>query len=135
MAAAENLQTIKARGHHYIVAVRQSERDLWLAEFDAAAGFTEVIRRPSPHSPAQVKSPVMVKRGELGEQVYALCLSAGRQDKDRAIRAKHQGRLLPDLARVGQGQLKQRDLIQQASGRLRERYPPGARYDRIDHEP
>jgi hypothetical protein len=73
MAAAENLQTIKARGHHYIVAARQSERDLWLAEFDPAVGFTEVIRRPSPRSPAEVKSPVMVKAGRArGAGIRAL---------------------------------------------------------------
>jgi transposase len=139
MADAANLQRIKARGHHYLVAARQPERDRWLAEFEAAEGFTEVIRRPSPCNPAQVKSPLLVKRAELGDQVYALCLSEDRQDKDRAIRQKQEGRLLKDLerlaARIGKGQLKQRDLINQAIGRLRERYPRVARYYQIDYDP
>ena len=138
MADAANLQRIKARGHHYLVAARPPERDRWLAEFEAAEGFAEVIRRPSPRNPAQVKSQLLVKRGELGEQVYALCLSEDRQDKDRAIRQKQQGRLLKDLARlaarIGKGQLKQRDLINQAIGRLRERYPRVARYYHIDYD-
>jgi Transposase DDE domain len=56
MADAENLQRIKTRGHHYLVAARQSERDRWLAEFEAADGFAPVVRRPSPRHPAQVKS-------------------------------------------------------------------------------
>jgi len=51
MADAENLQRIKARGHHYLVAARQPERELWLAEFDAADGFVEVIRPPLPRNP------------------------------------------------------------------------------------
>ena len=110
MADAANLQRIKARGHHYLVAARPPERDRWLAEFEAAEGFAEVIRRPSPRNPAQVKSQLLVKRGELGEQVYALCLSEDRQDKDRAIRQKQEGRLLKDLerlaARIGKGQLR-----------------------------
>jgi hypothetical protein len=67
----------------------------------------------------------MVKRAELGDQVYALCLSEDRQDQDRAIRQKQESRRLKDLARltarVGKGQLKQRDLINQAIGRRRER--------------
>jgi transposase len=56
MADAENLQRIIARGHHYLVAARQSERDRWLAEFEAADGFEAAVRRPSPRNPAQVKS-------------------------------------------------------------------------------
>jgi transposase len=138
MADAANLQRIKTRGHHYLVAARQPERDRWLAEFEEAAGFEQVLRLPSPRNPAQVKSQVLVKRAELGDQVYALCLSEDRQDKDRAIREKQESRLLKDLARlvtrVGKGQLKQRDLINQAIGRLRERYPRVARYYRIDYE-
>jgi transposase len=82
---------------------------------------------------------MMVKRAEWGDQVYALCLSQERQDKDRAIRAKQEGRLLQDLkrlaARISQGQLKARDLINQAIGRLRERYPRVARYYRIQYDP
>ena len=139
MADAANLQRIKTHGHHYLVAARQPERDRWLAEFEEAEGFEQVLRLPSPRNPAQVKSQVMVKRAELGDQVYALCLSEDRQDKDRAIREKQKGRLLKDLARlaarVGKGQLKQRDLINQAIGRLRERYPRVAGYYRIEYDP
>jgi hypothetical protein len=84
-----------------------------------------VLRLPSPRNPAQVKSQVMVKRAELGDQVYVLCLSEDRQDQDRAIRQKQESRRLKDLARLtaraGKGQLKQRDLINQAIGRRRER--------------
>jgi transposase len=139
MADAANLQRIKVRGHHYLVAAHQPERERWLAEFEAPEGFAEVLRRPSPRNPAQVKSQVLIKRAELGEQVYALCLSEERKDKDRAIREKQEGRLLKDLerlaARTGKGQLKQRDLINQAIGRLRERYPRVARYYHIDYDP
>lgn len=138
MADAANLQRIKTRGHHYLVAARQPERDRWLAEFEEAEGFEQVLRLPSPRNPAQVKSQVMVKRAALRDQVYALCLSEDRQDKDRAIRDKQESRLLKDLerlaTRVGKGQLKQRDLINQAIGRLRERYPRVARYYRIEYE-
>ncbi len=139
MAYAENLQQIKARGLHYIVAARQPERDLWLAEFEAEQGFEQVIRLPSPRNPAQVKSQVLVKRRELHDQVYVLCLSQNRQDKDRAIRAKHETRLRKDLERltrrISKGQLRERDKIHQAIGRLRERYPRVARYYTIEYDP
>ena len=139
MADAANLQRIKARGHHYLVAAHQPERDRWLAEFEEPEGFAEVIRLPSPRNPAQLKSQVMVKRTALGDQVYVLCVSENRRDKDRAIRQKQEARLLKDLerlaARVSKGRLKARDLIHQAIGRLRERYPRVARYYRIDYAP
>jgi transposase len=139
MADAENLQKIRARGHHYLVAAHQPERDRWLAEFEQPEGFAEVIRLPSPRNPAQVKSQVLVKRSEPGEQVYVLCVSENRRDKDRAIREKQEARLLKDLerlaARVSKGRLKARDLIHQAIGRLRERYPRVARYYRIEYDP
>lgn len=139
LADAKNLGKIKARGDHYIVAAHQPERDLWLAEFETVEGFVEVLRAPSPRNPAQAKSQVLVKRTELGEQVYVLCLSENRRAKDRAIRDKHEGRLRKDLerlaARVSQGRLKARDLIHQAIGRLRERYPRVARYYRIEYDP
>ena len=139
MADGANLHRIKARGHHYLVAARPPERERWLAEFEAAQGFAQVIRLPSPRNPAQVKSQLLVKRAELGEQVYALCLSEDRQDKDRAIREKQESRLLKDrqrpAARITKGRLKQRDLINQAIGRLRERYPRVARYYRIEYDP
>ena len=68
-------------------------------EFEATDGFEQVIRRPSPRNSAQVKSQVRVKRTELGDQVYALCLSEDRQDKDRAIREKQEMRLLKGVCR------------------------------------
>jgi hypothetical protein len=37
-----------------------------------AQAFEEVIRPPSARNPAQVKSQVMVKRAEWGDQAWAL---------------------------------------------------------------
>jgi transposase len=61
MAYDDNLKEITDRQLHYIVASRQSERDVWLADFEDTEGFEEVIRRPSPRNPFQKKSHVQVK--------------------------------------------------------------------------
>jgi transposase len=138
MAFDENLAQVKARGHHYVVASRQSERNSWLAEFEDDEGWEEVVRTPSPRNPAQKKTRVWVKRQDKHEEVYVLCRSEGREKKDRAIRDKHEQRLLRDLgklkARVTAGRLKNSDKIHEAIGRLRERYPRVARYYRITYE-
>ena len=51
MAYEENFAQIKARGHHYLVASRQSERQAWFDEFEEEAGWQELLRQPSPRNP------------------------------------------------------------------------------------
>lgn len=138
MAYAENLKQIRARGHHYIVAGRQPERNQWLEELESDEDWQEVIRTPSPRNRFQKKTRVEVKRRHKGEEVYILCRSEGRQDKDRAIREAHEEKLLEDLARlkkrIAEEHLKQTEKIHQAIGRLKERYPRVARYYRIEYD-
>jgi transposase len=132
MAFDENLEQLRERGLHYLVASRQPERNRWLAEFEDLEGFDEVIRRPSPRNPHQRKSKVEVKLKRTQEETYVLCISDGRKDKDRAIRDKHEQRLLRDLeklqARIDEGRLTDTLKVGQAIGRLKERYPRVARY-------
>ncbi|MBI4455891.1 MAG: IS1634 family transposase [Acidobacteria bacterium] len=137
MAYQENLDQIRAHGLHYIVAGRQAERDQWLDELEQQDDWQKVIRTASPHNPDQKKTWVQVKRLQRGDEVYILCRSESRQQKDRAIREKQQQRLLTDLerlkSRIEKGRLKKTGKIQQAIGRLKERYPRVARYYRIDY--
>jgi transposase len=138
MAYDEDLDQIRARGHHYLVATRQPERNAWLDEFERDDDWEEVIRMPSPRNPDQEKSQVRIKRRQKGNEVYILCVSAGRQEKDRAIRENQEQRLRKDLeklqARIEKGQLKEAKKIYQAIGRLQERYPRVARYYQMDYD-
>jgi transposase len=138
MAYEENLQEIRAQGYHYLVASRQPERNAWLAEFDHEDDWEEVIRTPSPRNPGQKKSRVQIKRRRKGNEVYLLCVSEGREAKDRAIREKHERQLQQDLqalqTRIEKGQLQATAKIHQAVGRLKERYPRVARYYRMEYD-
>jgi len=138
MAYKENLEQIRAHGLHYLVAGRQSERNEWLDDFEKEADWEDVIRMPSPRNPFQKKSRVRIKRRQKGSEVYILCLSEGREEKDRAIRVKQEERLIKDLERlkerVEKGHLKKTEKIHQAIGRLQERYPRVARYYRIQYQ-
>ncbi len=138
MAFDENLQQIRARGHHYVVACRQSERVHWLDELEREQGWEEVLRESSPTNPSQKKSQVWVKRLETAEHLYILCRSEGRQAKDRAIREKQEKRLLADLGRLQARVAKKRVVeakVHEAIGRLKERYPRVARYYRLSFDP
>jgi transposase len=139
MAYEENLEQIRAHGHHYLVAARQPERMEWLAEYEKEEGWEEVVRPPSPLNPAQKKSRVVVRRVEKGEEVHVLCIGEERVEKDRAIREKHEARLRADLERLQQriarGHLKDEAKIHEAIGRLKERYPRVARYYAMLYDP
>jgi transposase len=138
MAFEENLEQIHKHGHYYIVACRQPERNQWLEEFEEVDGWEEIKRKPSPRNPFQKKTRVWIKRAETEGHLYVLCLSEGRQAKDRAIREKHEKRLVADLealrASVTSGRVKKSEKIHQRIGRLKERYPRVARYYRISYD-
>jgi transposase len=137
MAYDENLDQIRDRGLHYLVAGLQSERNEWLDELEKD-DWEQVIRVPSPRNPFQKKTRVEVKRRQKGDELYILCRSEGRKEKDRAIRETHEGKLLADVRklqeRIAKGRLKKEEKIHQAIGRIKERYPRVARYHRIEYD-
>ncbi len=138
LAYSENLQEIRDRKLHYVVAARQPERDEWLDDFEQEEGFEEVPREPSPQNPFQKKSLVRVKAIPHGAETVVLCTSAGRTAKDRAIREKQEDRLLKDLERLQRridgGRLQREIKIGEAIGRLKQRYPRVARYHTIRYD-
>ena len=138
MSSAQNLQEIRDHGFHYMVASRQGERTGHLDEFEDPEGWQELKRPVAPTNPFQHKSQVWIKRAPGSEEpVLVLCRSAGREEKDRAIRTTHEKRFLASLtklqARVASGQLKAEAKIQQAIGRLKERYPRVARFSQVTY--
>lgn len=148
MAFPQNIEEIRARGLHYLVATRQAEREPWVEAFETTDGFEEVIREPSPTNPAQKKSRVFVKRcrqtteddqGNRREETYVLCRSDGRLEKDRAIRERQEKRFLADAeklrAGVEKGRVKDEATINQRLGRLAERYSRVARYYETAYDP
>jgi transposase len=139
MAYAENLQQIRDRHLHYVVAARQPERDQWLDDFEDPEGFEEVHREPSPRNPFQKKSTVRVKHLQRNGACFVLCTSSERVAKDRAIRQKQEGRFLADVEKL-QRRIDQRRLVREvavgeAIGRLKERYPRVARYHTLSYDP
>jgi transposase len=138
MAYDENIAEFKKRKLHYVVASRQPERDRWLADFEDTEGFTPVLREPSPLNPGQKKSSIEVKTQTAEQQTYVLCRSEQRIAKDRAIRTKQEARLRADIdklaKRIAEGRLVKVAKINQAIGRLKERYPRVARYYRLSYD-
>ncbi|MEK6574205.1 MAG: IS1634 family transposase [Chloroflexota bacterium] len=141
LSGKEEIKKIQARGLHYLVAMRQTERDQWLEEFENDEGFQQVLREPSPTNPYQKKSNIEVKLQRVGELTYVLCRSSEREQKDGAIRQWHEQRLLADLEKLekrvakGKGRGTKPQEVLESMGRLKERYPRVARYYRMEYDP
>ena len=56
---------------------RYPERGAHQDAFDDDAGWTEVLRVPSPRNPGQKKTRVVIKRQTVGDEVHILCRSDG----------------------------------------------------------
>jgi len=138
MAFEENIQQIKESGFHYVVAARQQERAAWLADFEETSDFHEIIRTPSPLNPFQKKSRVEIKKIRADDELFLLCISEGRKEKDRAIRLRFETRMKADVEKINKqvraGRLTDEQIIYERIGRIKERYPRVARYYRLDYD-
>jgi len=140
MAYDKNIEQIRGRGYHYLVAARAEERWKHEPEFVEETGWDDIVRQPSPTNPCQKKTRVSIKQCLVGEEVHVLCLSEQRKDKDRAIRELQEKRLLADLESMSRGiasrtkKPRTEAEVNQTIGRLRERYSRVGRYYQIRYE-
>jgi transposase len=114
-----------------LVATPQGEREDWINEF--LAGEWEELRRPGPPTqPEKKRCRVEIKKEVRDGELFVLCRSEGRTEKDAAIRQRFEKKMEVDLEklqkRIATGRLKQLNKIHEKVGRLRERYPRVARY-------
>ncbi len=134
-ASAGNLDLVRQRGHHYLMAGFQNQRGDLLEAFEALEGWEEI-------QPSAIKTPVQIKRIARGDEVFLLCVSPARAQKDRAIREKQEKRLVQALEDLAESVLKAAekgkpladDALGERIGRLRERYSRAARYYTIARE-
>jgi len=119
IVSEENLELLRARGAHYLVGTPKQQLKAY--EQQLLTGDWQ-----------KVSESVQVQLIPERDEVYVLCRSAGRVQKERAMRRRWLRQLIGDLRalrrRVKEGQLKQRELIHRALGRLQERHPQAWRW-------
>jgi transposase len=111
IVSEENLQAIRKRGGHYLVGMprRQMKR------------FEEELVKDDW---TQVRPEVEVKKVAIpqGEETYILCRTAGRQEKEKAIRNRFSTRMEDALKRLAKtietGRLKDRHKMERRLGRI-----------------
>lgn len=111
-----NLAAIRKRGGQYLVGTPRSqmkrfENELLQENWTRVREDVEIKQIPIPQ----------------GEETYILCRTAGRKEKEKAIRERFSVRLenaLRGLEKsVAQGRLKDRYKMERRLGRIQERYP------------
>ena len=119
IVSEDNLKLLRECQAHYLVGTPRSQLKRY--EKQLLEGSWQQIS-------AEVQVQLVPEEGE----VYVLCRSRERQNKERAMRRRRLRELIGDLRslrrRVRTGQLKQPKLIQRQIGRLHERHPQAWRW-------
>ncbi len=134
-ASEDNLKLVRSRHYDYLMAGFQQQRNALLKDFEDLVGWEAI-------QPSANKVPVQIKRIEKGDEVFLLCVSSARAEKERAIRERQEKKLVKDLEALvkavakalEQGEpMADKDLGERI-GRLRERYPRAGRYYLVDRK-
>ena len=116
IVSEENLAAIRRRGGQYLVGTPRSQ----MKRFEA-----ELLKDDW----TQVRPEVEVKQVSIpgGEETYILCRTAGRKEKEKAIRDRFAQRMESALTRlaktIASGRLKDRYKMERRLGRIQARHP------------
>lgn len=116
IVSEENLQAIRKRGGQYLVGTPRSQ----MKQFEE-----ELLQDDW----TQVRPGVEVKRVAIpqGEETYILCRTAGRKEKEKAIRKRFSSGMEDALRRLAKtietGRLKDRNKMERRLGRMQARHP------------
>ena len=116
VVSEENLQAIRKRGGQYLVGTPRSQ----MKQFEE-----ELLKDDW----MQVRPEVEVKKVAIpqGEETYVLCRTAGRKQKEQAIRSRFSSRMEDALQRLGKsiatGRLKDRNKMERRLGAIQARHP------------
>jgi transposase len=116
IVSEENLQAIRRRGGQYLVGTPRNQ----MKQFEE-----ELLK----DNWTQVRPEVEVKKVAIaqGEETYILCRTAGRKEKEKAIRQRFSTRMEDALRRLARsietGRLKDRNKMERRLGGIQARHP------------
>jgi transposase len=116
IVSEENLEAIRQRGGQYLVGTPRRQ----LKQFAA-----ELLQKEW----TQVRPEVEVQQVAIpqGEETYILCRTAGRKEKEKAIRKRFSSSMEAALQRLEKtiacGRLKDRNLMERRLGKIQARHP------------
>lgn len=138
IATEDNIKLLKQRQYPYIVIERRNTESEYENEFKQAKETFEKIEADKKSAYGD-ENHVYVKRIEHTEDTCrVLCLSEGKERKERAIDSKKEGRFTEDLKQLNQsiekGSVKRLNKVIERVGRIKERHPMVSKYYNITIE-
>src|SRR2546426_3297407 len=120
-----NLRWLRERGAHYLVGTPRAQLKAY--EQHLLAGTWQ-----------QISEEIQVQLVEADQEVYVLCRSSGRREKEAAMRRRQVLGLMRALLKVRRqlrrGRIKKAARLQRRLGRLQERYARVWKYARVQAE-
>ena len=117
IVSEENLEAIRQRGGQYLVGTPRSQMKQFETELLNKEGWNQV--RPE----VEVKKVAMPQ----GEETYILCRTAGRREKEKAIRGRFSSSMekaLKGLEKtIATGRLRDRNKMERRLGKIQARHP------------
>lgn len=131
LATTANLAALRGHGFHYLVNDRRVQRGAWRAQF-AAPGFAPLPGRPAATQVEVRALDLPAAAAGTPPERLVLCKSAGRREKELAIRSRAEQRLRDELTRLGErvgtGRWRHVAAVERALGRVLGRHPRAARF-------
>ena len=122
IATKDNIALLKAKEYPYVVVERRAVEKDYLKEFETAKDTFEKMSRGSDSS-----GEVYLKKVETEAGCRVLCLSEGRERKEKAMDDLKEERFLQTLEGL-KGSIERKNIlmvtkVSERIGRIRERYP------------
>jgi transposase len=138
IATEENIHLLSQKKYPYIVIERRNTELEYANEFKQAKESFDKIT-PDRKSAYGDSNNVYVKKLEHTQDICRiLCLSEGKEQKEKAIDQKKEGRFTEDLIRLNQsikkGSIKKLDKVLERVGRIKERHANISRHYNISVE-
>ena len=133
IATEENLEYLRSKGYHYLVASKRQSRNEFYDDFCDADSFSTVPGR-------EKKKPVFVKRLTRDRELLVLCRSDSRRDKENAILSKTEEKFINALKNLDmrlkspKSRLKKSESIYRTIGRLHQQYSRAAKYYTVSYD-
>jgi len=122
IATKDNIALLKEKDYPYVVVERRAVEKDYLKEFETAKDTFEIMRHGS-----DPEGEVYIKKVETETGCRVLCLSEGRERKEKAMDSLKEERFLQALGAlkgsIGRKNILLATKVAERIGRIRERYP------------
>lgn len=138
IATQDNIKLLKHKKYPYIVIERRGTESDYQSDFTQAKETFEKIETDKKSAYGDINHVYIKKIDYTKDMCRVLCLSEGKEQKERAIDIKKDGRFTEDLKQLNKsiekGSVKKLNKVSERVGRIKERHPMVSKHYNINIE-